>query len=275
MNVTVLGSGCAWGTPKPGCKCRTCLSGETRTRFGLLVSGTEKILVDAGPDFKQQMLREGFCTDELDALLLTHYHYDHISGIGEFRSWRKTPLPVYSTQDVLNVTFHENWYRHLVREGFLELNPVQRFRPFVVGETGITAVEVDHGFPINGWVIENNGKKVVVLTDSRNNYDERTLALANGCDLLIADAWAARKEEAIMAVHETWGKDGPLSRFDWNPESLSHSLLPQARELGERINAKLTVALHMTHTVAPQKELEEEFNSEKFRVGFDSMKIRV
>jgi len=276
IKVTVLGSGCAWGTPKPGCECRTCLSGETRTRFGLLVDGTEKILVDAGPDFKQQMLREGFCTNELDALLLTHYHYDHISGIGEFRSWRETPLPVYSTQDVLNVTFHENWYRHLVREGFLELKPIQRFHPFTVGGTKITAIEVDHGFPINGWVLESNGKKVAVMTDSRNNYRKESLALVKGCNLLIADSWVAREEEARKAVHEVWGKGKPLSEFEWTGSvSLSHSLLPQAKELGERVGAKLTVAVHLTHTVAPQKELEEEFNSEKFLVGFDSMKIRV
>ena len=56
---------------------------------------------------------------------------------------------------------------------------------------------------------------------------------------------------------------------------MSHMLLPQAKELGERINAKLTVAIHLTHTTAPQKELEKEFNTEKFKVGFDGMKIRV
>ncbi len=273
MKLTVLGSGCAWGTPKPGCSCRTCASGETRTRFGLLFDLGERILVDAGPDFKQQMLREGFDSSQLDALLLTHYHYDHISGIGEFRSWRKAPLPVYSTQDVLNVTFHENWYRHLVREGFLELRPVKRFEPFYAGEVKVTAMEVDHGFPINGFVLEKNGKKAAVITDSKNNYCEKSLELVKGCDLLVVDSWAGKESEARRAVREVWGRGKPLEEFEWAPDSLSHLLLPQARELGERVGAKMTVAVHLTHTAAPQKELEEEYNSEKFRVGFDSMKI--
>lgn len=87
MQITVLGSGTSQGVPVIGCKCPVCQSTDPRdkrTRTSILIR-TDKVTVavDAGPDFRQQMLREGI--DHLDAVFITHEHKDHIGGLDDVR----------------------------------------------------------------------------------------------------------------------------------------------------------------------------------------------
>ncbi len=94
----LLGTAASAGVPVIGCKCSVCLSSSLKNRrlrpSGLLQIGGKSILVDVGPDFREQALRFGI--DSLDGLLLTHTHYDHIAGIDELRIYylqSKKPLP--------------------------------------------------------------------------------------------------------------------------------------------------------------------------------------
>ena len=117
FRITFLGTGTSTGVPLIGCNCITCCSTDTkdkRLRSSVLVevvSGRERlfrILIDAGPDFRQQML--GHAVTSLDAILLTHEHRDHIAGLDDVRALNflsKKPVPVYAEQRVLDAVQKE------------------------------------------------------------------------------------------------------------------------------------------------------------------------
>ena len=98
IHVLFLGTGTSTGVPEIGCHCAVCRSDdprEKRLRASVLLEQAEKrILIDCGPDFRQQMLRCG--REQLDAVLLTHEHYDHMAGIDDLRPFcRQGELPVF------------------------------------------------------------------------------------------------------------------------------------------------------------------------------------
>lgn len=107
INITILGCGGSDGVPQIGCSCATCKSSDpknNRTRSSVLVEVDGfRILIDAGPDLRQQALREGI--DSLDAVLLTHAHYDHIAGVGDLKLFMKDnlPTPLYSDPTTMNI----------------------------------------------------------------------------------------------------------------------------------------------------------------------------
>ena len=102
LEITILGCGGSDGVPQIGCYCNVCNSHipqNKRTRASILVEiNGFRILIDAGPDLRQQSLREGI--DSVDAVLITHAHYDHIAGIGDLKLFMKNgyPTPVFSDQ---------------------------------------------------------------------------------------------------------------------------------------------------------------------------------
>jgi phosphoribosyl 1,2-cyclic phosphate phosphodiesterase len=86
LTVTVLGSGTSTGVPVVACECRVCNSAAAenrRLRASLLLSGTGPVLIDTGPDLRQQMLRAG--VKSLAAVLYTHFHYDHLAGLDDLK----------------------------------------------------------------------------------------------------------------------------------------------------------------------------------------------
>ena len=89
MKITFLGTGTSQGVPVIACECDTCLSTDPhdkRLRTSLLLETEEvTLLFDAGPDFRQQMLREK--VTKLDAIILTHEHKDHIAGMDDVRAF--------------------------------------------------------------------------------------------------------------------------------------------------------------------------------------------
>jgi phosphoribosyl 1,2-cyclic phosphate phosphodiesterase len=106
-SITILGCGGSDGVPQIGCDCSVCKSNDQknfRTRSSVLVEiDSFKILIDAGPDLRQQALREGI--DSLDAVLLTHSHYDHIAGVGDLKLFMKgnLPIPLYADPTTINI----------------------------------------------------------------------------------------------------------------------------------------------------------------------------
>lgn len=83
MTLTFLGTGTSCGTPVVGCECRVCRSPDPkdiRTRASAMVeTDTTRVVIDCGPDFRQQMLRQPF--RKIDGILITHHHYDHVGGL--------------------------------------------------------------------------------------------------------------------------------------------------------------------------------------------------
>ncbi len=117
LSIRILGSGTSTGVPQIGCQCEVCQSNDQRDkrlRQSALVTYQDKnILIDCGPDFRQQMLACG--SPHLDALLITHIHYDHVAGLEELRGFSE--LPIYARGDVitalhqrLSYCFAENPY---------------------------------------------------------------------------------------------------------------------------------------------------------------------
>ncbi|MDQ7785321.1 MAG: MBL fold metallo-hydrolase [Desulfomonilaceae bacterium] len=107
MEIVFLGTGAAWSLPEYSCNCATCTKmralGEERTRTSFLIRCGESILVDCGPDIRQQMWNHGM--ERPDVILITHEHGDHYLGLDDLLAFRRslpedewTPLPVYASE---------------------------------------------------------------------------------------------------------------------------------------------------------------------------------
>lgn len=112
MKVTFLGTGTSQGVPVIACDCETCLSADSRDkrlRTSILIEENGTIVViDAGPDFRQQMLREN--VRKLDAIILTHEHKDHIAGMDDVRAFN------YKSQDAIDIYAEERVQRAVKEE---------------------------------------------------------------------------------------------------------------------------------------------------------------
>ena len=119
MKITILGSGTSTGVPQVGCTCPVCTSTDPRDKrlrcSGLIESGGVRILVDCGPDFREQSLRlPDF--QPIDGVLITHEHYDHVGGLDDLRPFcHFHDVPVYAepytAERLMKVCPAFRWYR--------------------------------------------------------------------------------------------------------------------------------------------------------------------
>lgn len=187
MEVRLLGTGDAIGTPKVGCSCPQCLdslaSGRERLRTSLLVTvGGCRILVDSGPDLRRQLLSAG--SPLIDALVWTHGHYDHFMGFGEFYRVQDPP-PVHAAPEVLDYCGQVFSFLDFARYSH---GP---FEPFEIGGARLTLVSVNHPpGPAFGLRIEADGAVLAYTADTRADIPARSLALLEDADLLLVDAIA-------------------------------------------------------------------------------------
>jgi len=175
MKVIVLGSGTSHGIPVVGCSCPVCASNESkdkRMRSSVYIEGAdgERVLIDAGPEFRLQALRAGI--SGLDAIFLTHSHADHIHGLDDVRplSWEK-PLPIYgSEQTIAEMTERFSYVFDATAQqggGKPRLSPQAVNGPVHTGGLTFTPVPVKHGvLDIFGWEAAENGKSFLYLTDT-------------------------------------------------------------------------------------------------------------
>ena len=139
MKITILGSGTSCGVPQIGCPCKVCTSTDPkdkRLRTSALVEvGGKRILIDCGPDFRQQMLRIDF--KPLDAVLITHEHYDHVGGLDDLR-----PYSIFGYVDVYVEKFCAD---HLMERIPYCLTPKEKSYP---GVPAINLIEIEPHVPI-------------------------------------------------------------------------------------------------------------------------------
>lgn len=226
MTVTVLGSGTSAGVPVIACDCPVCTSVDprnSRLRSSILLRGERRtILVDCGSDFRQQALTHHI--NRLDALLLTHAHSDHVSGIDELRlyNWKQGhAIPIHASRQTLEeLRARFSYVFNPIQEGGgvpqVELHPIEGL--FEVTSISILPLEVMHGnVPVLGFRFGNFG----YITDA-SHVPEQTIRRLQGVRYLILNALRHRP-------HPT------------------HLNIEQAVALARRINPEKTWFTHITH----------------------------
>lgn len=191
MQLRFLGTGTSMGVPVIGCECAVCSSPDPRNRrlrtSALLRSGRETILIDAGPDFRAQALAADLRM--IDAVLLSHSHFDHVAGLDDLRPLchRLGCVPIYGSERTLadvrerfNYAFAETSVGST--RPSLELHPVAA--PFVVGATVVRPLEIMHGtWTITGYRIGGLG----YITDA-SAIPPASWEQLGGLDVLVLNA---------------------------------------------------------------------------------------
>ena len=196
LTLTFLGTGTSTGIPMIGCGCEVCRSEDPRdrrSRCSIHVQTQEcSWVVDTGPDFRLQCLRENIT--QLDAVLYTHPHMDHLTGFDELRRFtiaEDAVMPVYARPSCLEVlermfvyAFNgENRYRGYLKP---ESRPITSV--FHLGKTEITPLPVVHGKVESiGFLFSRNGQKLCAYMSDCKLVPPDTLALLQGVDTLICD----------------------------------------------------------------------------------------
>ncbi len=192
MELIFLGTGTSTGVPQLMCDCPTCVSADPRDKrmraSAVLKVDGYNLLIDCGPDFRSQLLTLGH-KFPLDALLITHTHYDHVGGIDDLRPYcHPNDFPVYCKPDVADdlrnripYSFAENPYPGVPR---FELHEIDEAKPFHFNEIEIKPLPVNHyKLEILGYKIGN----LAYITDAKA-ISESTEELVKGIDTLVINA---------------------------------------------------------------------------------------
>lgn len=219
MKITMLGTGTSCGVPQIGCQCAVCKSADARDKrlrcSALVETETTTLLVDCGPDFREQMLRIDM-RKMIDACLITHEHYDHVGGIDDLRPFsylKKLTLYAdsYSAQHLrerLPYCLIRNVYPGVPQ---LELKEVAPHDRFMVGDIPIVVLNVMHGkLPILGFRIGDVG----YITDMKT-MPESELELLQGVKLLLVNGLRYKPHP----THQTIDEAIALSRKLGSPET--------------------------------------------------------
>lgn len=261
MELTFLGTGTSTGVPQLRCGCAACTSTDPHDRrlraSALLETGGKRILIDCGPDFHQQMLRHGSrsADDRLDALLVTHQHYDHVGGIDDLRPYCyqedtvKAGFPVYCQWDVardlrerLPYSFRKDPYPGAPR---FDLREIEAFKPFVAAGVEVLPVRINHYIlDMLGFRIGNLG----YVTDAKE-VPEKTVEALRGVDTLVINALRHRPH-------------------------MSHLTLGEALGVIDRIKPRMAWLTHISHDMGPAAEVAPLL-PRGVALAYDGLKIEI
>jgi phosphoribosyl 1,2-cyclic phosphate phosphodiesterase len=234
-----------------GCNCHVCKSTDPKDKrlrcSALIEYGGLKIIIDCGPDFRQQMLRENI--NSLDAILLTHQHKDHTGGLDDVRSFNyftHKAFPIYceervekSLEQEYSYVFAANKYPgipdfdiHIIDEN-----------PFEIKGIKIIPVRLLHyKLPILGFRIGD----MAYITDG-SKIEDSEIEKIKGVNVFV-----------INAIRHT--------------KHISHFSLPEALEVIKKVGARQSYITHMSHQIGTHEELKAEL-PEGVLPAYDGLKV--
>ncbi len=253
MVVTFLGTGTSQGVPMIGCKCKVCKSDDLRDkrlRSSVMININNKIFViDTGPDFRQQMLREN--VERLDAILFTHEHKDHTAGLDDIRAFnyfQKQAMNVFAEERVQQSLKQE--YSYVFASEKYPGIPQIKFRsistkPFIAEGIQIIPIRVmHHKLPILGFRIQD----FTYLTDINQIATEEIIKIKGSKHIVIS---GLRKEPHI-----------------------SHFSLSESLELLKELEPERAYITHCSHQLGLYNDVQKELPKNVI-LAYDTLKITI
>lgn len=254
FTFTFLGTGTSQGVPVLTCDCPVCQSPDPRdrrTRASAYVETPEGAwVIDTGPDFRQQALREN--VRRLDAVVLTHAHTDHIMGFDDLRVFCRGGrlLPVYGSAETLEQlrrAFEFAFDGKNRFPGYIHPDPHIVDKPFMLGGTEVIPLPVPHGrMTTYGYLFVREGRRLLAYISDCKAVPDPVRALVSGVDTLILDALRHREHPTHMNVAE-------------------------ALETAASIRPRQTLLTHLSHDLG-HAEIEAQLPP-SVQIAYDGMKV--
>ncbi len=253
MRITFLGTGTSQGVPLIACECEVCKSSDTRNkrlRTSILIESNDlKIVVDTGPDFRQQMLREN--VKSLDAVIFTHEHKDHIAGMDDIRAFNfilKKKIDVYASSRVQQAIRRE--FAYIFAEEKYPGIPEIDFHTianesFTIAQLPILPIEVMHfKLPVYGFRFYD----FVYITDAKyiSDFEKEKI---RGCKILVINA--LRRQPHV-----------------------SHFTLTEALALIAELKPETAYLTHISHQLGLHADVEKELPNNVFQ-AYDGLKLTI
>ena len=257
MEITFLGTGTSVGVPSIGCHCEVCESTDPkdkRLRSSIFIKTKEQsLLIDCGPDLRQQCLREGI--ESVDAVLITHPHADHIMGLDDLR--RFTPkaedtLPIYARPSCIQALSQcffyifngENRY-----PGYFKPDAIPIEGPFKLSELKVIPIPVEHG-------------KVECIGFAFYKNNVPLLGYIPDCKIIYEEGMNTLKDIECLVI------DG--LRHTPHPTHISVS---EAVEISQELRAKKTWLTHISHEIMHGRD--EANLPDNVRIAYDGLKLNL